>query len=121
MTIITTTKIDGESTAVSANLRKVRTFSVPFDIKSLKPTTKFTFWCNGVDMSWSCQQYGKRLGDDLISDITGRLKFTFLGEMNNEVVIYSDTTSKNHQFLLKDISGTISAISMIPQVISVRK
>ena len=120
MTIIITSQSQGQSSIVSIGVPKVRAFTLNFNVRSLLPISNYTFWCNGVDMSWSCQQFGKRLGDQLTSDDSGQLIFKFIGEMNNEVMINDMTATKKHLFQLKDINDMPVAISTITQTVRAR-
>lgn len=48
-----------------------------FKLTNLKPNTKHSFIFDGVDQSVNCQQIGKLIGADLISDASGELVFYF--------------------------------------------
>lgn len=48
---------------------------------SLKPNTKHDFFINGIDYNWGARQYGKDLGDPLVSDAYGRLNVLYVFEI----------------------------------------
>jgi hypothetical protein len=53
-------------------------------VNGLRPFTKHKFYIDGIDYSWACRQFGKNLGEDLISDGGGYIKFDVLGEFKYE-------------------------------------
>ena len=91
---------------------KTRTFNIPFSVVSLLPNSKYTFYCNNVDMSWAVKQNGKKLGYVLISDSKGNLSFTFLYENKYNTGYYLNTNKADYRAInnvltceLRDISG----------------
>lgn len=82
--------------------------AMPFSVSSMVPNSVYTFWCNDINMTWATRQYGKKIGDTLLSDASGKLSFEFLGEMIKSPGISSEQT-KYYTFQLRDIDGNIKA------------
>lgn len=76
MSVWTTSESVFEDT-VSDTIRS-KSYSVPVDCSGLKPSTKFSFYLDGIDLSWAAKPWGGRLGSDLVSDADGKLYFEFL-------------------------------------------
>lgn len=55
-----------------------------FSVFGLKPSTKHSVTIDGISMNWAIKPWGKDLGDDLISDASGRVRFLLLHELDRE-------------------------------------
>lgn len=47
----------------------------------MKPNTKYEIYVNDVEFGWATKQWGKNLGDDLISDEKGQITVYVLSEI----------------------------------------
>lgn len=61
-----------------------RTLNFPVSAKSLKAFTQYDLYVDEVNYNWAAKQFGKDLGDPLVSDQEGRLYFTVLLEFPYE-------------------------------------
>lgn len=83
----------------------------PFVINAvgLKPNTKHLFLYDGIDYSTRCEQTGKTLGEDLITDSNGTLEFTFYLSVYNpdpSVPIDANTAATDYvQSSLENAAG----------------
>lgn len=90
--------------------------------KSLRPYTRFYVLFDKLDYTDFCMQYGKRIGEPLISDGYGNLNFTFFWNRENEKAVLDnpefkkifETTIGNKIIVVTDKSGTSVAMQTIP-------
>jgi hypothetical protein len=61
-----------------------KAFNVPISVTGLKPNTKYDFYLDSVLYTWACKPFGKNLGDNLVSDASGKLTFYFLYDFQYE-------------------------------------
>lgn len=119
MTIWTTSSEAANSTPSGISIRRTRATTIVLSANGLKPTSKYTLWCNGVDMSWACKTHGTRMGDPLISDEKGNLTVQFMCEVDPAT---STTTiaNRSHTIVLKDILGGVKSTTVIQQSLTGR-
>lgn len=67
-----------------ADTARSKTFAVPATVNGLRPTTNFDFYLDGILFNWACKPWGGNLGDQLQSDIYGKLNFIFLYDFQYE-------------------------------------
>jgi hypothetical protein len=90
MPIWTTTK---PSSIISAHqVAKSRMTTVILNANGLMPNSQYTFWCNGVDMTWACRNPGTKMGTGLYSDMSGSMIVYFSAEITED---YATTNVKN--------------------------
>lgn len=65
-------------------------FSQEHYFSALNPGTKYRIFMNDIDVSWAAKQYGKDLGDTLIADSNGNLRFRLLTEQPFESPFFSE-------------------------------
>ena len=105
---------------VGQPVMKASCWNLPVKIGSLKINSKYKFYDNNVDMGWACKPVGKKLGDDLVSNDSGIIEFTFLFETSYQtsyalnVSKSKDTITQNLTCELVPDSGGRSAIFYIP-------
>lgn len=93
---------------------KVRGQSFRFECFSLRPFTRYYVVFDKLDFTQFCEQEGKRIGEPLISDAYGKLKFKMFWNRENEREMMSnpnfdnffDTTIGNKLITITDKSGT---------------
>jgi hypothetical protein len=61
-----------------------KAFNIPVQWKGLKPSTKYKFYLDGVELGFAVKPFGKKLGDDLISGADGTLSFSVLYDFQFE-------------------------------------
>jgi hypothetical protein len=69
---------------VTSDTVRSKTFNVPADVSGLKAKTNYDFYLDGVQYNWACKPFGRQLGDQLVSDPEGKLKFNFLYDFQYE-------------------------------------
>lgn len=69
---------------VTSDTVRSKAFNVPITCMGLKPNTKYDFYLDGIEFSWAAKPFGKRLGQDLVSDASGKLSFYFLYDFQYE-------------------------------------
>ena len=62
-----------------------------FECNSLRPYTRYYVIFDQLDYSGFCQQDGKNIGEALISDSGGKLKFTMFWNRQNENAVLNNT------------------------------
>ena len=73
---LTTAKLTNSATP--ANISEIACEQIfPMDAYGLKPNTLHKFYFGGVDVSSSCMPIGGKLGDGLITDLSGKISFNF--------------------------------------------
>ncbi len=101
------------STTGQVVVQKTRTTTITLPAKGLKPNSQFTFWCNGVDMTWACRTSGTKQGTGLFSDDAGNLTVLFSVELGQSSG--STGSTKYHNLSLQDINGVTVVQSLLPQ------
>lgn len=62
-----------------------------FECNSLRPYTRYYVVFDQLDYSGFCQQDGKNIGEALISDSSGKLKFTMFWNRQNENAVLDNS------------------------------
>lgn len=65
----------------SLNTIRTQTHMTFFGVQGLRPNTRHDVYLEGELYTFACKQFGKDLGEDLISDENGRLAFYMLHEV----------------------------------------
>jgi hypothetical protein len=117
MTIWTTDK--SASTTQAGNVPKTRVTTVTFVGRGLMPNSRYTFWVNGVDMTWACRTTGTKLGGGLLSDGTGTLTVLYSCEIVPDYTTggTSGGVTKYQTMELRNIQGNVKARSVNQQVL----
>lgn len=68
----------------TSDTARSKAFNIPVSCAGLKPGTKYQFYLDGVEFGWAVKPFGKKLGDDLVSDDNGVLQFNFLYDFQFE-------------------------------------
>jgi hypothetical protein len=108
-----TTTADAASTS-TLPIRKTRMANLVYEANSLLPNSKFTFWMNGIDMTWACRQEGKRMGAGITSDAGGYVKLYFMAEINTPKGDTAVSTRYNMVYF-KDINGNVVGVTVTEQ------
>jgi hypothetical protein len=95
---------------------KTRVTTVTLNARGLMPLSTYTFWCNGVDMTWACRTPGTRQGGGLISDASGAMTVYFSAEITEDYTGAGDSTKYN-SMQLKNLSGDIHSFSLSAQTL----
>lgn len=72
-----------------------RTVNLPINTIGLKAYTQFDVYVDGVNCNWAAKQFGKDLGDPLVSDQEGKLSFFILYEFPYEGTYAYDSVNNN--------------------------
>src|SRR6185369_7244834 len=102
------------SNTVLVQIQKTRVTTITLPASGLKPNSSYTFWVNGVDMTWACRTPGSKMGNGLISDANGQMTVLFACEMSRAS---GNSGTKYHNMSLKDISGKTVVASMLQQTL----
>jgi hypothetical protein len=112
---IWTTSVEASTTS-SLPVRKTRAVSMTYEAVSLLPKSNYTFWVNGIDMTWACRQEGRRMGAGLTSDAAGYLKIIFMAEINITPSSADNKSTFYHMMFLKDINGNVVGLTVSEQI-----
>jgi hypothetical protein len=96
------------------NVPKSRVTTITLRARGLMPLSTYTFWCNGVDMTWACRTPGTRQGSGLISDAGGIMTVLFSAEITDEYTGTGDSTKYN-SMQLRNLSGDVHSFSLSAQ------
>jgi hypothetical protein len=105
------------STRQLGHVPKTRVTTITLTCNGLMPKSAYTFWCNGVDMSWACRTPGTRMGAGLVSDEFGSITIFFSAEITPDYAPTSADSSKYHSMVLKNINGEVHSIGITPQAL----
>lgn len=64
----------------SGQFSKVKAYAIPNVVTALKPSSPYDFYVNGINMDWAVKPYGGNLSQQLVSDGSGKLIFTYYFE-----------------------------------------
>jgi hypothetical protein len=93
-----------------------RVTTITLHANGLLPKSSYTFWCNGIDMTWACRTPGSKMGSGLITDQSGTMTIYFSVEMPRDSTrATSGTNAKYHSMQLKDINGIVQSLSLVQQ------
>lgn len=114
---IRTTTADAANTNLYSS-PKARMTTVTLNAVGLLPNSVYTFWVNGMDMSWACRTPGTKQGASLTTDETGSMTVYFSTEIYPDYSGSSGDSTKYHSFQLKDINGNLKSVGVIPQLLN---
>lgn len=115
---IRTTTPDSASISLTS-VPKTRMTTVALKATGLKTGSRYTFWCNGVDMTWACRTPGTRIGSPLITDESGSMTVLFSAEMYPDATLSTTPArTKYHSMLLKDVAGNVRSLSVVTQYLN---
>lgn len=78
------------SFTLSSDTFKTQCKGITIDFGGLKPLTRHDCLVDGLNYNWATKQFGKNIGDDLISDVKGKINITILFEIPYEGTIAHD-------------------------------
>lgn len=110
------------STTQAGNVPRSRVTTVTFTGRGLMPKSRYTFWVNGVDMTWACRTAGTKMGTALISDATGTLVVLYSAEIVPDYTSggASLAVTKYQTMELRDIQGNVKARSVNQQTLTLK-
>lgn len=97
------------------SVAKTRVTTITLSANGLMPSSAYTFWCNGINMTWACRTPGTRMGAGLISDQYGSMTVLFSAEITPDFSPTSESSSKYNSMVLKNINGDPHSIGLTPQ------
>lgn len=118
MTIRTTT-----SDALTTNLftvPKARMSTVTMKASGLLPNSVYTFWVNGVNMSWACRTPGTRMGTPLTSDSAGSMTVLFASEVQADFSGGVGNSTKYYSMYLQDLNGSVKSLAVTSQFLNAK-
>lgn len=60
---------------------RTRTHTYKFEFTGLRPKTKHKMYLDDIDYTWACKGFGQKIGEDLLSDVNGKLMVYVLYEI----------------------------------------
>lgn len=90
-----TTFTSNSAFALSSDTFKTQTKAVELPFIGLKSSTKHDVFVDGINYNWATKQFGKNLGDDLVSDERGRLTIIIYLEIPYEGTVSYDNIIHN--------------------------